>query len=151
MSESEEQTYEAVNLSSRSFILGDKIMLPKIPQTITEIEKQIIENHKWGEFFRLTPSSEIVSGPPVNVDVPYVSPTSATAGTILNCTMGNWNGEPTNYDYKWYANNTELLASSGSSYLIQSGDVGKTITCVVTATNDFGSVDAPPSNTSTIS
>ena len=61
-----ETTYEALNISSRSFILGDKTMLPKIPQTITETEKQIIEKHKWGDFFQITtiedPPPETLSG-----------------------------------------------------------------------------------------
>ena len=141
-----ETTYEALNISSRSFIVGDKTLLPKIPQTISEYEKQMIENHKWGDFFQFTSFIELS-----NVDVPHVSPDVVTVGDTLNCTMGNWNGEPTNYDYSWYANDTELLDSQGSSYLIQNEDVGKTITCVVTATNKLGSVDAPVSNGVTVS
>ena len=60
-----EPTYEALNISSRSFVLGDKVLMPKIPQTISEHEKQMIENHKWGEFFEFTvsePPPETLSG-----------------------------------------------------------------------------------------
>jgi hypothetical protein len=144
-----ETTYEALNISSRSFILGDKTMLPKIPQTITETEKQIIEKHKWGDFFQITEVE--VEGPISNVDVPHVTPDNVTVGDTLNCTMGNWNGVPTTYDYNWYANDTELLDSQGPDYIVQNEDVGKTITCVVIAGNDFGSVDAPASNGVTVS
>ena len=35
--------------------------------------------------------------PPVNVDVPYV----AQEGSVLTCTMGNWEGEPSHYAYQW--------------------------------------------------
>jgi hypothetical protein len=64
-----EATYEALNISSRSFILGDKTMLPKIPQTITETEKQIIEKHQWGDFFQISgDGASTIAGAPVNVE-----------------------------------------------------------------------------------
>jgi hypothetical protein len=81
------------------------------------------------------------AGPPANVDIPYVS----QAANQLNCTMGNWTGEPASYAYQWKMGGTNTGTGS-AQYVITSGDVGKTATCVVTATNAAGSTQAPPSN-----
>ena len=79
--------------------------------------------------------------PPVNVDVPYVE----QAGDTLTCTMGNWNGEPTHYSYQWYVDGAPAGTDSPSLQLSQA-DIGKTASCVVTAGNAKGIVEAPTSN-----
>jgi hypothetical protein len=79
--------------------------------------------------------------PPVNTDVPYVTQT----GDALNCTMGIWTGEPTSYAYQWQLDGAET-GSNAPDYTIAPDDVGKTATCVVTATNLGGSTAAPRSN-----
>jgi hypothetical protein len=79
--------------------------------------------------------------PPVNTTVPYVSQT----GIVLNCTMGTWSGEPTSYAYQWQLDGAEI-GSDAPDYTTSPGEVGKTATCVVTATNLGGSTAAPPSN-----
>jgi len=81
---------------------------------------------------------------PRNVDVPYVSG-DATVGGSLNCTMGNWDGEPTGYVWQWNSGGANV-AGAGDTYVIAAGDAGQSITCIVTATNDAGSTEAPPSN-----
>jgi hypothetical protein len=81
------------------------------------------------------------AAPPVNVDVPHVS----QAGTVLTCTMGIWDNEPTSYAYQWQIAGTDVGTDS-ASYDRAAGDVGQTATCVVTATNALGSTAAPPSN-----
>jgi hypothetical protein len=80
-------------------------------------------------------------GPPVNRDVPYVG----LAGSILNCTMGNWDGEPTSYAYAWHSDGI-ANGASGADYTILPADAGHTLACVVTATNALGSTVAPMSN-----
>ena len=81
------------------------------------------------------------AAPPVNVDVPFVSQEGAT----LTCTMGNWNGEPTEYAYAWMADGVANEAT-GATYTVKSEDAGKSLACVVTATNAMGSTTAPMSN-----
>jgi hypothetical protein len=76
---------------------------------------------------------------PVCIDVPFASGVAAVDGT-LTCTMGNWGHEPTSYAYAWSSGGAE------SSYVVQAGDAGTSLTCVVTATNAGGSTAAPPSN-----
>ena len=84
---------------------------------------------------------------PRNVDVPYLSG-DGTVGATLTATMGNWTGmdaEPHSYAYAWAADGVPN-AAAGNSYTVPAVDAGKSITCVVTATNDAGSTAAPPSN-----
>ena len=89
----------------------------------------------------LVASLTAAAGPPVNVDVPHVSQT----GAVLNCTMGNWNGEPTEYAYAWQADGVSNEAT-GNVYNVKPEDAGKSLACVVTATNAMGSTVAPMSN-----
>lgn len=80
---------------------------------------------------------------PVNRDVPYAE---QLAGE-LRCTMGNWDGEPTTYEYGWHRDGTFVVGGPDmSSYTVMTEDVGTTFTCVVTATNAQGATAAPPSN-----
>ena len=84
-------------------------------------------------------------GAPVNRDVPYVEQQGAT----LNCTMGNWEGEPTTYGYQWKIDGA-VVGTDAATHTVQAADVGKKATCIVTATNAGGSTAAPPSNEVTI-
>lgn len=80
-------------------------------------------------------------GLPVNVDVPHVQ----QLGPVLNCTMGNWEGEPDNYTYRWLIDADEVGADK-PNHQVTTDDIGKTATCIVTASNRTGSTEAPPSN-----
>lgn len=91
--------------------------------------------------------------PPVNVDVPYVSGIGSV-GSVLNCTMGNWEGmkgEGASYAYRWLNDGNPALNGNEANYVVVDGDRGHSLTCVVTATNDGGSTSAPPSNAIAIS
>ena len=86
--------------------------------------------------------------PPRNLDVPYVSG-DGTVGATLNCTMGNWTGEPSAYAYAWQSGGT-AVGTDAADYVVAATDSGKSIVCIVTATNANGSTAAPPSNAVTI-
>ena len=79
--------------------------------------------------------------PPVNVMVPYLQQT----GDILSCTMGTWTGSPTDYAYAWWSDST-LVDEGGPDHVINPEEVNTTMTCIVTATNQYGSTSADPSN-----
>jgi hypothetical protein len=81
-------------------------------------------------------------GPPVNVDVPFVSQTGAT----LSCTMGNWMGEPTAYAYAWHNDGVAVAGATDPTYTVQPDDSGHSLACVVSATNALGTTAAPMSN-----
>jgi hypothetical protein len=85
------------------------------------------------------------AAPPAVVDVPIISGTG-DVGSTLTCTMGNWTGEPTSYAYAWSSNGTAGPQQPSNTYAVKPADAGKSISCVVTATNDYGSTAAPPSN-----
>ena len=82
--------------------------------------------------------------PPANVDVPVVTGTGLV-GEVLNCTTGNWSGEPTGYAYQWMSDAATPLGTQ-ADYGVVADDVGHSLTCVVTASNAAGSAAAPPSN-----
>jgi hypothetical protein len=91
-----------------------------------------------------------LSHEPANEDTPAVLlngavVASAAVGDTLTCTKGNWVGAPTSYTYQWKSGGTNAGANS-DTYVVVAGDSGKTIVCVVTATNASGSTAAPPSN-----
>jgi hypothetical protein len=77
---------------------------------------------------------------PVNRDVPHVT----QAGDTLNCTMGNWEGEPTSYGYQWKIDGA-VAGTDSATHTVAAADVGKSASCIVTATNAHGSTAAPPS------
>jgi hypothetical protein len=79
--------------------------------------------------------------PPVNLHEPYASQDNG----VVNCTMGEWTGEPSSYAYQWKSDGADV-GDGTVPYAITAADIGKTMTCVVTATNDTGSTAAPPSN-----
>jgi hypothetical protein len=82
-------------------------------------------------------------GPPTNRDVPLVY--HASSPDVLNCTMGNWDGEPTEYAYAWHSDGV-ANGATGADHTIEPEDAGHTLACVVTATNALGSTAAPMSN-----
>jgi hypothetical protein len=83
--------------------------------------------------------------PPAVVDNPAVTPVTANVGDSLNCTMGNWSGEPSAYLYSWLSDAT-VVVGSAPDYVVADSDAGHSLTCVVTASNVIGSTQAPPSN-----
>lgn len=60
-------------------------------------------------------------------------------GTKLMCTPGVWTGSPT-YAYTFVDASTLAVLQAGplDSYVVQQGDVGRSIVCIAAATNDGG-------------
>ena len=96
---------------------------------------------------------------PVNNIAPLISLTSGNThvGSTLTCSEGSWGGIPTpTLTYQWYIGDTPLTAmpaeiplATSASYITQNGDLGKSITCRVRATNVRDSVVATSSNSVT--
>jgi hypothetical protein len=78
------------------------------------------------------------AGPPVNRDLPYAGQT----GTTLNCTMGNWENEPTSYAYQWQRDGANVTGGTAADYTVVPADDGTVMACVLTATNALGSATA---------
>jgi len=122
-------------------------MSDEVPQpTPTQAQADALKEQAHG----VTDGSEPATAPPVNADVPAVTrngavTASAAVGDTLNCTMGNWEGEPTSYAYQW-KNDGATDLGTGASYVVAATDSGHSVSCIVTATNALGSTAAPPSN-----
>ena len=92
---------------------------------------------------------------PKNVDIPMVEGTGVV-GEPLNCTMGNWENMETSKTgnvaapYAWQWLSDETVVGAGSMYVVQPTDAGHSITCVLTATNNYGSTEAEPSNATAV-
>ena len=79
---------------------------------------------------------------PVNTVAPAVTG-NLTVGSTLTSTTGTWTNSPSSYTYQWYySSNTPISGATSSTYVTQTGDVGNSIYCRVTATYAGGSTAA---------
>jgi hypothetical protein len=79
--------------------------------------------------------------PPVNTTAPAVTGT-ATVGSTLSCTMGNWSYAPTSYAYQWLHNGANIAGATNPTRVLIAADSGTNVSCRVTATNPAGSTPA---------
>lgn len=90
---------------------------------------------------------DVATTPPINRDVPH----AYQEADHVTCTMGNWSGRPDAYAYQWRMDGaTDVGDGTGVYTIVDPDDIGHEIDCVVTATNELGTTEAPPSNTVTI-
>lgn len=90
---------------------------------------------------------------PVNITAPTISG-SSIQGNILTVTDGTWKGFANNdiaftYNqtaYQWLRNGSDISGANGNQYATVSADVGTSITCRVTVTNNRGPTPATSSN-----
>ena len=76
---------------------------------------------------------------PVNVSAPVVTG-NGTPGQTLTSGTGAWSAQPAaTYTYQWKVDGVNISGQTANTYVVQAGDVDKTITCAVTATNTIGS------------
>jgi hypothetical protein len=76
---------------------------------------------------------------PTNVDAPYAE----QQGNQMTCTMGNWTGEPGAYSYQWLSDGVSVGTGTDlNTYTLSAADNDHSFTCMVTATNGFGSANA---------
>lgn len=80
---------------------------------------------------------------PSNIDKPVI----AGAGLVNTKTDviddGTWSGDlPITFTYQWKKNGIDIIGETNNQYTTVLDDLGKAITCVVTATNISGSASA---------
>jgi hypothetical protein len=68
----------------------------------------------------------------VSTALPAITGT-AQVGQTLTVTNGTWTGSPTSYTRQWKAAGVAISGATATTYVPVAGDVGKTITCTVTA------------------
>jgi hypothetical protein len=81
----------------------------------------------------------VLTAAPVNSALPAITG-STVQGGVLTATTGTWSGSPT-YAYQWKRGSTNV-GTNANTYTTVVGDIGSTITVVVTATNAFGNASA---------
>jgi hypothetical protein len=93
---------------------------------------------------------------PAGTGVPSISGTPRH-GETLTATNGSWTGSaPISYDHQWRrcdasgASCVNIAGATGSTYELQTADVGSTIRVVVTASNMAGSADALSGQTAVV-
>lgn len=87
----------------------------------------------------VTPTAAPVVQAPANTGAPQIQGTAAV-GQQLTCTQGSWSNSPTSYSYSWRRDGSEI--ATGAQYTLVAADAGRSITCVVTASNAGGSATA---------
>jgi hypothetical protein len=81
---------------------------------------------------------------------------TAQAGQTLTTSVGTWTGAPTSFAYQWRrcdaggALCTAILDATTSTYTLSPGDIGSTISLVVTATGKGGATSAPATTTGAV-
>jgi hypothetical protein len=80
--------------------------------------------------------------PPSNSIAPAITPTTTVEGTVYTVTDGTWAGTPAPTFTRQWKSDADNVGDGSTSYTTVAGDLGKTITCVVTATNIAGVVSA---------
>lgn len=67
-------------------------------------------------------------------------PEGLSTGETLTMAQGTWSGTGTiTYAYQWRRNGAPISGATSSTYTLTSADVGKTVMCTITATDDEGS------------
>jgi len=89
--------------------------------------------------------------PPTNTVAPVITGT-AQEGQVLTVSNGTWTGAPTAFAYQWYANGVPIAGAINSTRIMTSAEIGKVITCSVTASNyAYGAVATTAATSAVIS
>ena len=78
--------------------------------------------------------------PPANTEPSHVSGTPSV-GRTLTCSNGAWEGAES-FDRAWMRDGDPIEGEAGTTYIVQNADLGHSISCEVTATNEGGSESA---------
>jgi hypothetical protein len=82
----------------------------------------------------------VVPAPPSNMTPPHITG-SHVVGSSLTTTNGSWAGEPApTFTRQWKRGPSTNIGTGALTYTTVTGDIGSTITCMVTATNSLGIV-----------
>ncbi len=87
-------------------------------------------------------NAALVPVAPNNAAAPVVSGTP-TLGQTLSCSRGSWTGlTPFKYAYRWLRNGSAIAGATGAAYVVQAVDLGRALSCEVTAGNGYGQAAA---------
>ena len=72
---------------------------------------------------------------PINTVAPAITGT-ATQGQTLTVSNGTWTNTPDSYAYQWNRSGVPIAGATANTRVLAAADVGATMTCTVTATNE---------------
>jgi hypothetical protein len=81
------------------------------------------------------PASPVAIAPPTLLGTP-------TVGSQLSCISGGFTNQPTDLDYAWLRNGAVIAGAIQPTYTLTADDLGRSVACKITASNDAGSGDA---------
>ena len=81
------------------------------------------------------PASPVAVAPPTLLGTP-------TVGSQLSCLSGGFLNQPTSLAYSWLRNGATIAGATTPSYTLTAADLGRSVACRITATNQHGSGDA---------
>lgn len=73
---------------------------------------------------------------------------AGNVGSQYACSAGTWTPTPPapTFQRQWIRNGSPIAGSTGTTYTVQTADIGTTINCLVTATNPAGSSAPTPAS-----
>lgn len=77
---------------------------------------------------------EKVLGPVTNTAQPTLTGTGRV-GATLTTGNGTWTGEPDTFSYQWRSGGADVPGATAKTFKVRASDVGKVISCYVTASN----------------
>jgi hypothetical protein len=82
---------------------------------------------------------------PANTGLPHLGGT-AVLGKTITCSQGSWSGDPPlSFAVQWLRTGVAIPGATGSTYSVAAVDVGRQLSCRVTASNIYGQTTAASS------
>ncbi len=78
---------------------------------------------------------------PSNTGLPVISGTIAVGSTV-SCSEGSWDNEPTAFQWGWTRDGQAIPNADAATYELSSADAGRSVGCVVEASNPGGAASA---------
>jgi hypothetical protein len=74
---------------------------------------------------------------PVNISDPYIDGEVVSRSTV-RCYPGDWNYVTSEFSYQWLLDGNIASGGNEQTYIIDIRDIGKTLSCQVSASNVYG-------------
>jgi len=90
-----------------------------------------------------------ITSVPINTTAPAITGTTKV-GQSLTVSPGTWTNSPDTYAYQWRANGANIPHATAATYVPTAGDLGKSLSVLVTAVNGQGAWSAVSAPTAPI-
>ena len=88
-----------------------------------------------------------VLGAPSNTQAPVVAGKVAL-GQVLTCSSGSWSGTISSLAYQWLRAGVAIADATSDTYRVAAADCGRSLSCIVTATNGAGQTSVASNSSS---